>query len=121
MALRVLSLLFGKSAEGPASQHPPRRAGSSNETKFNAVSIWPGEVSCEAARQMADIRFLCAKAPRLPLPECGVQNCECRYVHFSDRRSGLDRRNPDHYTRAHEAGMADRRSNRGRRSTDPIG
>jgi hypothetical protein len=121
MAFRVLSLLFGKSLDDSTSVDQSRRPRSTSETKFNAVSIRPGEVSCEAARQMVDIRFLCAKAPRLPLPGCSSPNCECRYMHYSDRRSGLDRRNPDHYTRANEIGMDDRRSNRGRRSTDPIG
>jgi hypothetical protein len=121
MAFRVLSLLFGKTADRPAIRDGSRDSGAAPERKFNAVSIWPGEPSCEAARQLIDTRFLCASAPRLPLPGCELPRCECRYMHYSDRRSGRDRRDPDNFARAHELGISDRRSNRGRRSTDPVG
>ena len=74
---------------------PGARRGSPNpadDTRFRAVSIRPGDGSCEAARQFGNMRFLCTKAPRLPVPECTAAVCNCRYVHYSDRRSGLDRR-----------------------------
>lgn len=85
----------------------------SQENRYRAVSIWPGEPCCQGARQLSLMRFLCAKAPRLPLPECDQQNCTCRYQHFSDRRSGADRRRTEQGILP--PGMVERRSGRDRR------
>ena len=65
-------------------------------------------------------RWLPYLAPRLPLPECDAAACNCRYVHYSDRRSGLDRRATYDWTRERELGVVNRRSGRGRRSTDAV-
>ncbi len=110
---------FGRRAASDSA--PPRRpdAGTA-ETRFRAVSIRPGEGCCEAARQFGRMRFLCAKAPRLPLPECTAATCQCRYVHYADRRSGQDRRRTYDWTRERELGVVNRRSNNGRRATDAI-
>jgi hypothetical protein len=43
---------------------------------------------------MSGKRFLSGAAPRIPLPECDVLECKCRFVHHEDRREGDDRRNP---------------------------
>lgn len=96
-------------------------AGAKADTRFRAVGIRPADESCEAARQFGNMRFLCAKAPRLPLPECTAATCNCRYVHFSDRRTGLDRRATYDWTRERELGVVNRRLSHGRRSTDAIG
>jgi hypothetical protein len=39
-------------------------------------------------------RFLSSAAPKLPLPDCEVLDCSCRFVHHKDRRTGKDRRSP---------------------------
>lgn len=99
------------------------RRGATNpaeDTRFRAVSIRPGDDSCEAARQFGNLRFLCAKAPRLPLPECTAAACNCRFVHYSDRRSGQDRRRTYDWTRERDLDVVNRRSSRGRRSTDAV-
>jgi hypothetical protein len=92
-----------------------RRAPSS---PYHAVSIKPGLVCCQASKQFGNMRFLAGKAPQLPLPECTSPSCTCLYTHYSDRRSGFERRvvladptSPDGQSR---------RMNRGRRSTDVI-
>jgi hypothetical protein len=54
---------------------------------FHAVSIKAGPRCCQAARGMSGIRYLSKEAPRLPLPQCDLATCECRYVHHDDRRS----------------------------------
>ena len=41
-------------------------------------------------------RFLSSAAPRLPLPDCDVLECKCKFVHHKDRRDGEDRRSPFH-------------------------
>ena len=53
---------------------------------FHAASIKAGPRCCHAAGSMAGMRFLSREAPRLPLPQCDVAACECRYVHHDDRR-----------------------------------
>jgi hypothetical protein len=118
MALRFLRNLLGREPERrPAIKVPVRTR---SEHRFQAVSIHPGESSCEAARQMASIRFLCEAAPDLPLQECDVPSCGCRYTRYSDRRSGSDRRAFYDWTREQQLGTVNRRSGRGRRSTDGV-
>ncbi len=58
------------------------------------MSIKVTGTACEAAREMTGRRFLSAAAPKLPLPDCDVLDCNCRFVHHKDRRSGKDRRSP---------------------------
>jgi hypothetical protein len=67
---------------------------SQKSTEFHAVSIRFESNACKAAREMEGRRFLSTAAPRLPLPECDVLECNCRFIHHKDRRSGRDRRSP---------------------------
>lgn len=63
---------------------------------FAAVSIRPDMSSpCEAVLKIQAQRFLAVKAPRLPLPGCNRENCDCRYIRYDDRRVPGDRR--DHF------------------------
>ena len=118
MALRFLKDLLRREPEDRPAIATLVKARSEN--RFQAVSIHPGETSCEAARQMSSIRFLCKSAPSLPVPECDVATCNCRYTHFSDRRSGTDRRAVYNWIRERELDAVNRRSGRGRRSTDGV-
>jgi hypothetical protein len=61
---------------------------------FHAVSIKYLSSACPAAKTMDGKRFLATAAPRLPLPDCDVLKCRCKFVHHKDRRSSEDRRNP---------------------------
>jgi hypothetical protein len=63
-------------------------------------------------------RKLSAEAPALPLPDCDVATCTCRHAHYSDRRSGIDRRAVYDLDRERDAEFVNRRRNHGRRSTD---
>ena len=117
--MRFLSDFFRVSTDArPGTRREAARP--KEDTRFRAVSIRPGDDSCEAARQFGNMRFLCAKAPRLPVPECTAAVCNCRYVHFSDRRSGQDRRRTYDWTRERDLGVVNRRSSGGRRSTDSV-
>jgi hypothetical protein len=120
MAIRFLGEFFRRSVEEKLPSSKPVKPAADGDTRFRAVSIHAGEQCCEAARQFGNMRFLCAKAPRLPVPGCDAVSCECRYVHFTDRRSGEDRRGTYDWTRERQMGFVNRRSRRGRRSTDPI-
>jgi hypothetical protein len=105
---------------GEAEPVVVRKPAPGTDTRFRAVAIRPGEQSCEAARQFGRMRFLCTKAPRLPVPECDAAVCNCRYVHYADRRSGTDRRAVYDWTRERELGVVNRRSGRGRRADDAV-
>jgi hypothetical protein len=59
---------------------------------YRGVSIRFSSNACDAAKRLADRRFLATEAPPLPLPECRATHCSCRYVYHADRRSGEDRR-----------------------------
>ncbi len=79
------------SAQGQSAQRP--KSSGSDET-FHAVSIRFVQSSCAAAKGMDGKRFLSSAAPRLPLPDCDVLECKCKFVHHKDRRDGEDRRSP---------------------------
>jgi hypothetical protein len=63
-------------------------------TQFHAVSIRFSGQACGPAKDMIGRRFLATAAPKLPLPDCDVLDCECRFTHHDDRRAGRDRRSP---------------------------
>ena len=72
----------------------PESSGASEQ--FHAVSIRFVQSACTAAKEMDGKRFLSSAAPRLPLPDCDVLECKCKFVHHKDRRDGDDRRSPFH-------------------------
>ena len=63
-------------------------------TKYHAVSIRVGGKACSAAKEMQGERFLASDAPMFPLTDCDSPKCQCRFVHYKDRRARDDRRNP---------------------------
>ena len=65
----------------------------SGTSVFRSVGIDTGNECCEAARSLSGKRLLQAEAPRLPLAQCNADQCQCRYIYFTDRREdGGDRR-----------------------------
>ena len=72
----------------------PKPAAVKQKRHYSGVAIVPrGDNCCRAAREMAGKRFLSKDAPRLPLPECDQQECNCRYQHYTDRRTDTRRDN----------------------------
>lgn len=67
---------------------------STRNSAFHAVSIKFSGDACKAAREMEGRRFLSSAAPRIPLPDCDVLDCSCRFAHHQDRRVKQDRRSP---------------------------
>jgi hypothetical protein len=107
-----------------AREEPPpvriRPAARSAAEPYHAVSIRPGQDCCEGAKQFAGIRFLSAKAPKLPLPDCQAAVCRCSFAHYPDRRSGEDRRGLVNWHKPRLDDVERRRPKQGRRSTDSI-
>jgi len=85
---------------------------------WSAVSIICTSASCAAARALKGRRFLSADAPRLPLANCtSVKACPCVYRKHPDRRGG-PRREAETTGLTRASPNPERRSGRGRRSTD---
>jgi hypothetical protein len=59
-------------------------------SKFHAVSIKFSSAACEAAKALDGRRILSNQSPTIPLPECDVADCDCRFVHYQDRRDRRD-------------------------------
>ena len=48
--------------------------------------------ACEAVLQCSDDRYSFENAPPLPLPECAVTRCSCRYIGLEEQRQPPPRR-----------------------------
>ncbi len=90
----LVAWLFIRSRQDrvPVSKKPRRRV-TRHERDYHAVSIKFAPQACSAAKELEGKRFLSTAAPRLPLPECDILECECRFAHHKDRRAAKDRRN----------------------------
>ena len=101
-----------KSQAQPAARVPAGRMCT------HAVSIERDLLPCDAAKALADKRFLSHEAPELPLAGCDRDKCTCRYLHHSDRRSNEERRLPfvTHKGFGFEVDDERRKSNERRRS-----
>jgi len=99
--------------------------GLEEENPWRATSIIHGRHACDAVKDIANKRFLdIEKAiPALPLPNCDVTACNCKYAFYEDRRAQTeDQRHPatqqsDQYGKT--GGTDQRREEeRGRRQDD---
>jgi hypothetical protein len=92
----ILVLLVGwlylRHRQGQKTTPPAARRSSSGGTAYHSVSLRFSATACGAAKALEGRRFLASAAPRIPLPECDVKNCECRFAHYRDRRAAQDRR-----------------------------
>ncbi len=85
---------------GPAGRAPAKtraRAAPQARNPYRCTSIVPGDGACGAVEAIGNRRFLQVerKVPTLPLPDCDVAQCNCKYAHHEDRRdSQEDRRHP---------------------------
>lgn len=59
---------------------------------FHGVSIRPTSGACRAVQLVTGKRFFPNEVPSLPLTNCDVSYCGCRYEHHQDRRAQVDRR-----------------------------
>lgn len=89
----AMQRLLGRSQTPNGSPSNARGARNSSRVKaYPAVGIRYNLLACRAVQKYYDQRFLARDAPTLPVPGCTVRPCPCRYVHYSDRRAGEERR-----------------------------
>ena len=96
IAVLVAAYLWVRQRPSQSDARPAMsgNAAADTGTQFHAVSIKFEDNACNAAKELEGKRFLSSAAPRIPLPECDVLECKCRFVHHKDRRQSEDRRNP---------------------------
>jgi hypothetical protein len=94
LVLLLLIWLFIRRRAANKDKSEPAAKTRSKKSAYHAVSIKFSGNACEAAREMEGRRFLSSAAPRIPLPDCDVLDCSCRFAHHQDRRSKQDRRSP---------------------------
>lgn len=96
VAMILTMLKYSGQAERKPTPRPSagRRGATSirQQTRWRAVKIAPGLFACDAAQNLTDRVFLAGESPHLPLASCARADCDCKYVHLDDRRSGGDRR-----------------------------
>ncbi|MFT7264415.1 MAG: hypothetical protein ACI9A2_002487 [Halioglobus sp.] len=66
---------------------------------YPAAAIGPkGGGGCAEVLALKHQRFLAWEAPSIPVPQCSLEICQCRYVYFADRR--MDHRRYDNLSTA---------------------
>jgi hypothetical protein len=99
--LAVVVLMRAKS--GDTIKNRPSRNSKANKTPlvprnpYRATSIVFDVDSCDAVKAIGGKCFLDVErlSPRLPLPDCNLSTCNCKYARHEDRReSDDDRRHP---------------------------
>jgi hypothetical protein len=98
-----------------------RRTGYGGADPFHAVSINPVGNGCQAVESLGLQRFLSEDAPALPLADCNAQDCACKYIHHTDRRSGTRERRGVEVEQSEETEfwrLRNRRNVAGRRHQD---
>ena len=83
-------VLRERKSSGPieVKKNTPRR----REQHFYGATVEACNNACDAAKAIADKRYLAEDAPRFPLPDCDRNDCRCRMRPQDDRRAGYDRR-----------------------------
>lgn len=112
--------------EKPAPNKRPvasRPVKSNVTSEFHAVSLKFSPDACSAAKSLEGKRFLSNAAPRIPLADCDVLECKCRFVHHKDRRHEDDRRDPYRSSMGGDTGTHQREQRKGtdrRQDSDPF-
>lgn len=124
IVILILAFLLIRRTRATTKKRPPRpnRLGKAQpDPQFHAVSLEISGTACEAAKAIEDKRFLSSAAPHIPLPECDVADCNCRFIHHKDRRAGIDRRKQYRKVLIGEQGppVKEKRHRGDRRSSDP--
>ena len=124
VVILALSIFLFRRTRVGVNKRPPRPSGRGKappDPQFHAVSLVFSDATCEAAKAMEGRRFLSSAAPRIPLPECDVQECNCHFAHHKDRRASVDRRKQYRQTGIGDTGIIqkERRHRGDRRSNDP--
>lgn len=114
-----------KTRASPASTARKRKVSAEGKaamaSRYRAVAIDCGTGACEAAKSMGAKRALVGELGRLPLKDCDVAVCECKFIHYDDRRDAHEDKRAISAlsTQLYQAsGQKERRLRKGRRRSD---
>ena len=102
--------------DGPGAGGKPDDGPESRRWHSVSIDVPQNVPHCEAVTALQGRRFLSSDAPKLPLGTCDVSSCECRYVHYKDRRRRRGRRASDHDLPEREYNGPERRTPDDRRA-----
>lgn len=125
LILAIVFLVWRSKRSTPQKSTPPgaRPVKATPVSEFHAVSIKYAASACLAAKRLEGKRYLSSAAPKIPLPDCDVLECKCRFVHHADRREGDERRNPYRAGIAGETGKHEQEQRQGadrRKDSNPF-
>ena len=112
----IQTVLRGKTVD---KSRPENKKHGTQANLYHSVTIKAMPGSCVTAKALKGIRFLSKEAPALPLEDCDVETCICRYDHHTDRRSGT-RRSEDMGGPKIPSVSSEKRQARDRRSTAEV-
>ena len=113
----IQSVLSGKTVD---QSRPEDKKQGAPAGPYHSVTIKSLRSSCVTARALKDIRFLSREAPALPLEDCDVATCSCRYEHHTDRRGGPRRGAEMGAAKIPSMSGEEKRLERDRRSTSEV-
>ncbi|WP_210395880.1 hypothetical protein [Motiliproteus sediminis] len=90
-ALAVAAALVWLWRRQPSAKQRSAPAKKAPKSRWHAVEVLASANACSAAHNARGHRFLSRESPTLPLENCDCSQCNCRFKHHEDRRSG-DRR-----------------------------
>lgn len=117
-------LMFVRSASASGKRISSKRKTTRqiDSTPYGASSIVVRENACDAVKKIEGLRYLhkTGITPKLPLPECTLTTCTCRYEKYTDRRKKNDRRKASllDVESGSKNGKIERRDSGGRRRND---
>jgi hypothetical protein len=122
VAVCVVAYAFWRRQHNEKTKRAARAAEVEDSRKYHCVAIAHGRNPCEPAVQLKGKRFLSSEAPILKLDGCNAAACQCRYIHFEDRRQEERRHLYGRYSRSNLASIhnEERRKMPGRRHTDLV-
>jgi hypothetical protein len=86
LLLAILGLFFYQHRKNRTQQRHHKPKHHHAQHPYHSVSVETLPDCCIAARKLAKKRYLSDEAPMLPLENCQASDCQCRYLHFDDRR-----------------------------------
>lgn len=79
----------GSRASAPAASEPRRTKPSSEAIdKFRGATLFPQKGACEAIMKLRGRTFPEGKVPKVPVPGCDREHCECQVHEVVGRRRG---------------------------------
>ena len=109
----VIIFMYMKTGANNFRTKPSTNKAKSFNTKYHCVMIQFDDQACELVKSLKGKRLLTSNLVGLPIQGCKAKKCNCRYVHYDDRRD-MDRRQTPYLASLAHAGDNVERSRKAR-------